>query len=230
MGKLEMFVQESPFVEMEVQPTGPKFTGYCIDMLDEIAKHMNFEYEIYNASEYGKLVGKTWVGAVGEVAYKAISFICFQIFGVLFEACVTEGGHSREWDVDHVDAGRRRGLQHPLHGLRSRNPDQEDGLSENSVRVLGTLECQRVGLCRRHANSFYKTKIMHFQQFVVVSGTIFIAGALLFVVTRLSPCTRDIPLHEGLSDYSKFTLHNSIWFTMTSIMQQGRPRRLSNIP
>ena len=63
-------MQEPPFVEMRIQSFGPNFTGYCIDMLDEIAKQMNFQYDIYNASEYGRLNGNTWVGAVGEVAYK----------------------------------------------------------------------------------------------------------------------------------------------------------------
>ena len=46
------------------------FSGFCVDLLDEVSKQLNFQYIMYNASEYGRLDGHSWVGAVGEVAYK----------------------------------------------------------------------------------------------------------------------------------------------------------------
>ncbi|XP_075262108.1 glutamate receptor ionotropic, delta-1-like isoform X2 [Convolutriloba macropyga] len=174
-------VVEPPFVEMRIQSFGPNFTGYCIDMLDEIAKQMNFQYDIYNASEYGRLNGNTWVGAVGEVAYKRADIA---VSGMLITSM-------REDAVDFSTRFMDYGV-----GILIRK-------SPSSQTVFGFLEP------------------LNAEVWTCVAGTIFLAGSVMYLVTRVSPATRKPTLHGEPPDISKFTLHNSIWFTMTSIMQQG---------
>ena len=46
------------------------YTGFCQELLATISKTLNFSYEIYDVSEYGKQVGGQWQGAIGEVVNK----------------------------------------------------------------------------------------------------------------------------------------------------------------
>ena len=52
-----------------------KYIGYCVDLLEEISKRLNFKYKIQEARtpEYGKFVNKNstngykWNGAMGDL-------------------------------------------------------------------------------------------------------------------------------------------------------------------
>ena len=42
--------------------------GYCVDLLDALSELMNFEYEIYETEEYGRMApDKTWNGTIQEL-------------------------------------------------------------------------------------------------------------------------------------------------------------------
>lgn len=64
-------MQEAPYV----MPNGtdeygnPQFKGFCIDLLNEIAKKLEFKYEISQVADaqYGAEVNGTWNGMVGEL-------------------------------------------------------------------------------------------------------------------------------------------------------------------
>lgn len=55
--------------------TIPHYKGYCIDLLDELAKNLKFTYEIYISPDgmYGaELENGTWNGMIGELVGKVI--------------------------------------------------------------------------------------------------------------------------------------------------------------
>ncbi|XP_063720038.1 glutamate receptor ionotropic, delta-2-like [Symsagittifera roscoffensis] len=192
-------VVESPFVEVDSDESGQLvFSGFCVDLLDEVSKQLNFQYIMYNASEYGRLDGHSWVGAVGEVAYKRADIA---VSGMLITS-------QREEAVDFSTRFMDYGV-----GILIRK-------TTPSQTVFGFLQP------------------LNPQVWTCVASTIFIAGGVMFLVTRISPNTRGRHYNrhghshghghsmqdryvDPLSDYSQFTFRNSIWFTMTSIMQQG---------
>ena len=59
--------------------SGPKYSGFCIDMLEFISKKLKFRYEIYLVpdSNYGIEEHGTWNGMVGEVYYGVSEFCKF---------------------------------------------------------------------------------------------------------------------------------------------------------
>lgn len=65
-------LQQAPFVMKD--PKSPKgFKGYCIDLIDEIAKLVNFEYDIQEVED--KIVGKMdengeWSGLIRQLIDK----------------------------------------------------------------------------------------------------------------------------------------------------------------
>nr|XP_006825247.1 PREDICTED: glutamate receptor ionotropic, delta-2-like [Saccoglossus kowalevskii] len=63
---------EAPFVMIEETVTGVKYSGYCIDMLNEIAKELDFKYTLYLTPDdkYGGTNDDgTWNGLIGQVYY-----------------------------------------------------------------------------------------------------------------------------------------------------------------
>lgn len=58
--------------------TIPHYKGYCIDLLDELAKNLKFTYEIYLSPDgmYGaELENGTWNGMIGELVGKVIYIV-----------------------------------------------------------------------------------------------------------------------------------------------------------
>ena len=49
-----------------------KYEGYCIDLIQEIEKMMNFTSEFYEVDDFGHLneVSMTWSGVIGELVNK----------------------------------------------------------------------------------------------------------------------------------------------------------------
>ena len=64
---LTLFLQEIPYVDVQ----GTRYTGFIPDLLEEIAKKQNIEYEFQTVRDgkYGALVGGRWNGMVGEILY-----------------------------------------------------------------------------------------------------------------------------------------------------------------
>ncbi|XP_077862981.1 glutamate receptor 2-like [Saccoglossus kowalevskii] len=65
-------IEEEPFVrKTEIRPGVYEYTGFCIDILDEISRKLQFTYVLYDVPDlkYGAKVNGTWNGLVGEVAY-----------------------------------------------------------------------------------------------------------------------------------------------------------------
>ncbi|XP_066276268.1 glutamate receptor ionotropic, delta-1-like [Branchiostoma lanceolatum] len=63
-------VVEEPFVMKRETPAGPVFYGFCIDILDQMAKDHNFRYDIYETPDrkFGvQLDNGSWNGAIGQV-------------------------------------------------------------------------------------------------------------------------------------------------------------------
>ncbi|XP_070542726.1 glutamate receptor ionotropic, kainate 2-like isoform X2 [Ptychodera flava] len=65
-------IVEAPFVMREDTPRGPKYSGYCIDLIHKIADTLKVKYDLYEVpdSKYGSQNDDgTWNGLVGEVYY-----------------------------------------------------------------------------------------------------------------------------------------------------------------
>ncbi|XP_018327272.1 ionotropic receptor 25a [Agrilus planipennis] len=70
-------VVQEPFIFED--PDAPKkFNGYCIDLIDEIAKQLNFDYEIYLAEDkkFGNMDDNgNWNGAIKELIEKRADIV-----------------------------------------------------------------------------------------------------------------------------------------------------------
>ena len=67
--------QNAPFIVKNEDGDFPYYEGYCIDLLDELAKRLKFTYEMYSSPDgmYGaELENGTWNGMVGELVGKVI--------------------------------------------------------------------------------------------------------------------------------------------------------------
>eukprot|EP00057_Strongylocentrotus_purpuratus_P022448 XP_011676922.1 PREDICTED: glutamate receptor ionotropic, kainate 2-like [Strongylocentrotus purpuratus] len=65
-------IEEAPFVTLEDTVNGPKYTGFCIDMLEKIAEKQNFKYNLYLVGDKnygGRNEDGRWNGLVGDVYY-----------------------------------------------------------------------------------------------------------------------------------------------------------------
>ncbi|XP_065062815.1 glutamate receptor ionotropic, NMDA 1-like [Rhopilema esculentum] len=74
--------ETEPFTFVTKNPNGTvSYSGLCIDILNKLAQMMNFTYSIYlvEDGEYGRKDGDKWTGMIGDVLYKASSFINFFI-------------------------------------------------------------------------------------------------------------------------------------------------------
>lgn len=71
-----LLFQQKPFVMKVLDSNGKdtgKFQGYCIDLIDEISKMINFEYEIYVAPDnsFGFMDDNgQWNGMIKELIEK----------------------------------------------------------------------------------------------------------------------------------------------------------------
>ncbi|BES98926.1 glutamate receptor [Nesidiocoris tenuis] len=66
-------VKQKPFVVETIENGKPKFTGYCIDLLEDIRSFVPFEYEIYVAPDnaYGNMdESGNWNGMIKELIEK----------------------------------------------------------------------------------------------------------------------------------------------------------------
>ncbi|KAI8500291.1 Glutamate receptor ionotropic, delta-1 [Branchiostoma belcheri] len=62
--------QEEPFVMLKETSTGRKFVGFCVDLLEELRKTMEFEYILQETPDRksGNALGNgTWDGVIGEI-------------------------------------------------------------------------------------------------------------------------------------------------------------------
>ena len=67
--------QNAPFIIRKEEDGDVSYKGYCIDILNELARSLKFTYEIYPSPDgkYGAEVEKgTWNGMIGELVSKVI--------------------------------------------------------------------------------------------------------------------------------------------------------------
>ena len=66
--------QDPPFImKKKIKDGGISYKGYCIDLLNELARMLKFTYEIYPSPDgkYGAVTENgTWNGMVGELVSK----------------------------------------------------------------------------------------------------------------------------------------------------------------
>jgi len=66
-------IVDEPFVSKKVGPNGTiTWSGFSIELLEKLAKKINFEYEIFEGTDYGSKLKREngthyWSGLVGEV-------------------------------------------------------------------------------------------------------------------------------------------------------------------
>ena len=66
--------QDAPFVMKSKNTDGSfRYEGFCIDLIDELARILKFKYEIYPSPDglYGsETENGTWNGVIGEIISK----------------------------------------------------------------------------------------------------------------------------------------------------------------
>ena len=83
-----LIFQDEPFTFKPTNESDPStYTGFCIDILNELAKNLNFTYSIYvvEDGEYGRNNNGTWTGMVGDVLYRVMLYS--QFFFILLRDC-----------------------------------------------------------------------------------------------------------------------------------------------
>eukprot|EP00112_Aurelia_sp_Birch-Aquarium-sp1_P020682 Seg539.6 transcript_id=Seg539.6/GoldUCD/mRNA.D3Y31 product="Glutamate receptor 2" protein_id=Seg539.6/GoldUCD/D3Y31 len=66
-------VIDEPFTFKNKHKNGSTYyTGFCVDILDELAKDLNFTYTMYvvKDGEYGRFHNGSWTGMIGDVLYR----------------------------------------------------------------------------------------------------------------------------------------------------------------
>ena len=176
-----------------------RFEGYCVDLLLEISKILNFTYEIHlvGDGEYGAAQGENndeWTGMVREL---------MDLKADLAVASLTIS-YVREQVIDFT------------------KPFMNLGISILFKRPL-----------KKNPSLFSFLTPLSFEIWVYVFAAYVLVSLLLFVLARFSPyewynphpCNQDSDVVEN-----QFTLMNSFWFTIGSLMQQGSevaPRAMS---
>ncbi|KAI8500286.1 Glutamate receptor ionotropic, delta-1 [Branchiostoma belcheri] len=62
--------ERPPFVVKEASPTGYEWVGFCISLLEELSRILNFNYELYETPDGisgNELPDGTWSGVIGEI-------------------------------------------------------------------------------------------------------------------------------------------------------------------
>ena len=82
--------QDEPFVMTEKQKDGTNsYNGYCIDLLNELAKMLHFTFEIYPTPDglYGsETENGTWNGMIGELVNEVGTIMSlYGVEGLQFE-------------------------------------------------------------------------------------------------------------------------------------------------
>lgn len=62
-------VDQEPFITREPRPQGEQYSGYLVDLLNEISRRANFVYEFRQSSDgtFGALKPEGWTGVIGDV-------------------------------------------------------------------------------------------------------------------------------------------------------------------
>ncbi|XP_041354754.1 glutamate receptor ionotropic, kainate 2-like isoform X2 [Gigantopelta aegis] len=192
-------VLEKPYVVEYTNPDGSKYyRGFCIDLLDAIAKRRGFNYTVRVIARemggYGKSNNGLWNGIVRELMDR--------------KADIGLGGmsitHDREKVIDFTKPFITLGITILYKKPTPKSPELFSFLSPLSVEV-----------------------------WVYMIAAYLCVSFMLFVIARFSPyewcnphpCNEDSDIVEN-----QFTILNSLWFTIGSLMQQGceiAPRAIS---
>ncbi|KAG1662344.1 Glutamate receptor ionotropic, kainate 2 [Nymphon striatum] len=186
-------VSNQPYImvkESATELTGnARYEGYCIDLLDEIAKKLKFKFEIHINEEKkpGKKDNKTgkWNGMIGELM-RGEADLAVGDLTITFE---------REEAVDFTMPFMNLGIS-----ILFKKPTQS---VPSLLSFLSPLS--------------WKVWIYMLMAYVGVS-------VFLFIIARFSPyewvsphpCNQESDVLEN-----QFSLMNSLWFTIGSLMQQG---------
>ncbi|XP_034239452.1 glutamate receptor ionotropic, kainate 2-like [Thrips palmi] len=161
--------------------------GYAVDLIDEIAKMLNFKYRFYLAKDgrYGSLKDGRWDGIIKDLLdRKADLGIC--------DLTIT---YDRERAVDFTMPFMNLGISI----LYSKPPPKEPNLY-SFLEPLST------------------------EVWIYNAAAFLGVGLVLFVLARVTPWEWDNPHPcnpEPEELENTFTLLNSLWFVMGSVLQQG---------
>ncbi|XP_055881996.1 glutamate receptor 2-like isoform X1 [Biomphalaria glabrata] len=60
-------VDQEPFITREPRPSGDYYSGYLVDLINEISRRANFTYTFKQADEHGRYLSTGWTGIIGDV-------------------------------------------------------------------------------------------------------------------------------------------------------------------
>ncbi|CAH1239675.1 glutamate receptor ionotropic, delta-1-like [Branchiostoma lanceolatum] len=65
--------ERSPFIVKRASPDGFQWSGFCVDLLDDLSSVLDFKYELYESPDNiagNKLPGGNWTGVIGQIVNK----------------------------------------------------------------------------------------------------------------------------------------------------------------
>ncbi|KAG1662341.1 Glutamate receptor ionotropic, kainate 2 [Nymphon striatum] len=255
-------VSNQPYImvkESATELTGnARYEGYCIDLLDEIAKKLKFKFEIHINEEKkpGKKDNKTgkWNGMIGELMrgryvqtitipipenltplfrYVAMSTLSGALTNV-FEADLAVGDltitFEREEAVDFTMPFMNLGISILFKKPTQSVPSLLSFLSPLSWKsslqssYLELMKGWRRTDYRKERFSWEKNSHPTLHRKGILSEIERCVSVFLFIIARFSPyewvsphpCNQESDVLEN-----QFSLMNSLWFTIGSLMQQG---------
>ncbi|XP_075241734.1 uncharacterized protein LOC142336706 [Convolutriloba macropyga] len=181
-------IEEEPFIIKERTSAGTKYSGYCIDILKAIQRHVtslgtSFDYQLYEVedSTYGiyDQKKKRWTGLVGDI--------------VTGKADMAVAGMIRNYERESVVDFAASFMDYGV-GILVRKPSR-------TTSAFGFLEPFTV------------------QVWLCISIASFVIGVCLFILSKMNYYIRFLMISQD--EEVLFSFHNSMWFTLASLMQQG---------
>ncbi|KAG1662347.1 Glutamate receptor ionotropic, kainate 2 [Nymphon striatum] len=221
-------VSNQPYImvkESATELTGnARYEGYCIDLLDEIAKKLKFKFEIHINEEKkpGKKDNKTgkWNGMIGELM-RGEADLAVGDLTITFE---------REEAVDFTMPFMNLGISILFKKPTQSVPSLLSFLSPLSWKsslqssYLELMKGWRRTDYRKERFSWEKNSHPTLHRKGILSEIERCVSVFLFIIARFSPyewvsphpCNQESDVLEN-----QFSLMNSLWFTIGSLMQQG---------
>ncbi|UYV80330.1 hypothetical protein LAZ67_18002466 [Cordylochernes scorpioides] len=174
-----------------------RFEGYCIDLIKELSEILGFSFKFHLVADrkYGQEtnnVTKEWNGMIGEVMRGRVWCVTQEADLAIVDLSITS---KRQSVVDFTMPFMHTGISILFKKPTEKSMSLFSFLSPFSTEVWAYMICAYIG----------------------VSITLFIVGRLSpYEWENPHPCRQEDQVLEN-----NFSLLNSLWFTIGSVMQQG---------
>ncbi|KAK3606319.1 hypothetical protein CHS0354_041953 [Potamilus streckersoni] len=202
-------IEAEPFLMVKKLKKGGKpyldndrYEGYCVDLTLEVAKFIGFDYKIklvHDTMFGNKMDNGTWSGMIGELLDNTSA-----------SNSISGSEHSRHLQKADLAVA-------PLTITMER--EKEVHFSKPFMNVGISIMIKKPEKKKPGVFSFMQPFTLELWLAIVISY--FVVGAVVFLVCRVSHEEWQRRFRFGQQRFNIFTLPNSLWFAMGSLMLQG---------